>query len=636
MIISRLLARATLLGAACAVVFPSFTSAQSSASIVVGKNVQITKDRARIAHLEPLMATDPQNPMRLLAASHLHYQDTTKGMAILYGSEDGGQSWKILLEPKDSTAGADVAMTYTTDGSIVFATLGRNTLYRSADGGRTWDKPFDIPPFIGLDREYFITDFHRDSKYYGRIYMNGTVFPSSVDTGATGSAIGLYTSKDGGKTFDNPILKYVPLQRWILGMANSVVLSDGSVVSLFGILSNLPEFSRNSAHDTRASLNVTISKDGGRTIAEKNQVSTYDMNRGRSEGAVIPWLAVDPGSPQFKDRLYVTWSDFRNQRLQVFISYSSDKGKTWSQPMVIDENRGGVDPKQGPDAINPVVAVNKNGVVAVTWYDRRDARDNLGWDLRVRASLDGGDTWLPSVKVSDQPTRFGGDEEWNMRANATVSGDAQKSGGRILRIGGSENNFQFTPGHTSGFDAGADGTFHAVWVDKRTGVAQLWHAPITVQNMVVAKNGGGQLADWVDLGGKYQVQLLDYTRDHGNNTLTYRARIKNPKDTSKTAKPDTLRGPVSVRVLTLDSDIALVAVKNADNKLSGPGAIWDFTSTIPAGGLLPDSAGSARELVFQLSDLRPFRQGERNRFNILSLTARVLSPPPPKKDTTQK
>jgi hypothetical protein len=617
-------------------VLNSFPAAAQS--IVVGKNVQITKDRAKIAHQEPLMATDPLNPNRLLAASHIHYQDTTKGLAILYGSEDGGKTWKVLLEPKDSTAGADVAMTYTTDGAIVFATLGRNTLYRSTDHGRTWGKPFDIPPYVSLDREYFVTDFNKSSKYYGNIYMNGTIFPASVDTGRTASAIGLYTSRDGGKTFGNPISKMVYLPRWILGMANSVVMSDGSVASLFGILGDLEDFSKNDARDRRATLNVTISKDGGMTIAEKYQVSSYDMNRGRSEGAVIPWLAVDPGSAPFKDRLYVTWSDFRNGRLQIFLTYSSDKGKTWSPARVIDENRGGLDPKNGPDAINPVVAVNKDGVVAVSWYDRRDAKNNLGWDVRVRASLDGGETWLPSVKITEQPTRFSGDEEWNLRGSAYLGAEGAQSGGRILQIGGRQDNFSFTPGHTSGFDAAADGTFHAVWVDYRTGVAQLWTAPITVQNAVAAKNGGGELADWVDLASKYEMQIVGHVRDRGSNTLTYRARIKNVsgKDTAKAARRDTLRGPVKVRVLSLESDIAVISVKNADNKLSGPGAIWDFTSTLPPGGLLPDSAGKVKDLVFQLSDMRPFKQGEREKFSILNIAARVLAPPPAKKDSTNK
>ena len=116
---------------------------------------------------------------------------------------------------------------------------------------------------------------------------------------------------------------------------------------------------------------------------------------------------------------------------------------------------------------------------------------------------------------------------------------------------------------------------------------------------------------------------MNRAHDRGANRVTLTARLKN---TSK----DTLRGPVKVRVLTVGSEIAVARVANADNGVTGPGAVWDFSSTIPAAGLLPDSSAAAKDLVFTLSDVRPFRQGDANRFGIVNLTAKVLSPMPAK------
>ena len=49
------------------------------------------------------------------------------------------------------------------------------------------------------------------------------------------------------------------------------------------------------------------------------------------------------------------------------------------------------------------VAVNRDGVVGVLWYDRREANDNLAYHARFAASFDGGLTFSPSVRVSAAP-----------------------------------------------------------------------------------------------------------------------------------------------------------------------------------------------------------------------------------------
>jgi hypothetical protein len=83
----------------------------------------------------------------------------------------------------------------------------------------------------------------------------------------------------------------------------------------------------------------------------------------------------------------------------------------------------------------------------VAWYDTRGlSGERPGWNYRFRTSLDGGDTWQPSVRVSEQKTTL---------ANRG-------------------------PGHTGGLAAAADGTFHLLWIDGRTGQQQVWTARVTV------------------------------------------------------------------------------------------------------------------------------------------------------------
>lgn len=103
----------------------------------------------------------------------------------------------------------------------------------------------------------------------------------------------------------------------------------------------------------------------------------------------------------------------------------------------------------------PALAVNKDGVVAVSWYDRRGLPDVMGerapnygpgCNVRIRLSLDGGNTWQPSVQVNDKPIRA---SVWELRDTADLTADAA-------------------------------GVFHAHWIDDQTDVLQVWTAAVEV------------------------------------------------------------------------------------------------------------------------------------------------------------
>jgi hypothetical protein len=74
--------------------------------------------------------------------------------------------------------------------------------------------------------------------------------------------------------------------------------------------------------------------------------------------------------------------------------------------------------------------------------------------VRFAASLDGGASWTRSVRVST---------------------------GANARSQQNESFFLMSGGDTAGLAAGADGRFHALWIDNRTGTQQVWTAPITVK-----------------------------------------------------------------------------------------------------------------------------------------------------------
>jgi hypothetical protein len=244
--------------------------------------------------------------------------------------------------------------------------------------------------------------------------------------------------------------KYVP--------ANAVINPDGTFVVLAALLdaAKLNMFKgrsdAGSAPDLDGLLGVMRSSDEGKTLQPMAPIADvyYDW---RVPQLSMAALAVDRSGGPFRGRLYAVWPDARfDRRTQILLASSSDEGRTWSAPRVVSDDGPALRTGDRPNHFMPMVAVNRGGIVAVSWYDRRDNPDNLGYWPRFSASLDGGTTWLPSVRVSTSANLVRDDKE-----------------------------IRFNSGDTAGLAADAGGTFHPVWIDNRTGTHQVWTASVGVR-----------------------------------------------------------------------------------------------------------------------------------------------------------
>jgi hypothetical protein len=598
--------------------------------ISVGPNVQVSSPRGKYAHYELLAGAHLTDPNKLMACSMVIVPEQNASNSVVYTSLDGGKTWKETLEAHDANLAGDPVCPYGAGDNAYFVVLTtkdptKMLVYRSSDAGLTWSQPTRLP-FI--DRENLIVDT-TGGKYNGRLYINGTGSTPGIESGSK-NGVFLFRSTDNGVNFQPPVVRESAEHQSVVGMGNTVVLSDGTLVTLFGHNKDTTtiEGRENRANQANSWLRVVTSNDGGETLSTGIVVSDWFMDRDRSQGSHIPWLAVDPGSTAFKDRLYAVWDDARSGRLEVLLAFSSDKGKTWSKPVTVSDDRVADDPEQGPDQIMPLVAVSNKGVVGVAWYDRREHKDNLGWWLRFAASLDGGETFLPSVRVSSTANNFGAAEIWPVKAAVSGGGEPVRGGGegrggslasqasRPLAVRVAVDGFFFSPGHTSGFVADAAGVFHPIWTDNRTGVSQLWTAPVTVASEAV-RNGSKDLAGLDDITSKVTLDIVETTYDRATKVVVMRARLKN---TSK----DTVRVPMNVRLTALQSDIGVPLALNATNRVSGVGAVWDLGNQLKTGELKPDDVSEPAELRFRLDELRALRQGRRSRFGLVNFDAKVL------------
>jgi hypothetical protein len=266
----------------------------------------------------------------------------------------------------------------------------------------------------------------------------------------------------------------------------------------------------------------------------------------------------------------------------------------------------------GRNHLHPTLAVNRNGVVGVGWYDRRDAADDLGWTVRFTASLDGGETFLPSVVVSEQPEQVHATDP--IFTSAAATRDKSFIDVTIRSLG-----FQFGGGDWAGLTTSANGDFHPYWVDNRTGVLQAWTAPVHVEGRA-AKHGDEQLAALDDLTSTVGLEVTDSDFDPATGSTTFKAALYN-QGTAPACKP------LVVRAVSLSSVTGTPRAVNADNGASGQGATWTFDDRISTPCLGTGQRSQPRELRFGVADLPTKKEeiGPRGaRGGFVSLRVQVL------------
>jgi hypothetical protein len=135
--------------------------------------------------------------------------------------------------------------------------------------------------------------------------------------------------------------------------------------------------------------------------------------------------------------IYATWYDFRNDAgtgdSDIFFAGSTNGGVSFSANIRVNDDTGIRAKKY------PCMSVDQNGVIYIVWDDERNGNS----DIYFTKSTDGGLTWRPNVKVSDD------------------TGSAVQSAPTIAVSGGA------TP------------TIYVAWRDERTGLSEIYFAKST-------------------------------------------------------------------------------------------------------------------------------------------------------------
>ncbi|HEY6805439.1 MAG TPA: sialidase family protein [Pyrinomonadaceae bacterium] len=572
--------------------------------ISIGPNVKVSSAHSDWAHTEMNIAADPGNPKHLIACSIYKSQKPYKSSTIAYVSFDDGNSWMPTLDTNEFSQSSDPNCTIGPTGAAYFIAdvrTGPFTLfarvYRSEDGGKTWQPPVNLPSFF--EKPSIIADKF-DGKY---IYINGWNAIRDVSTGNGMGGFGLSRSRDGGASFENALNRppFENSRHFLAGMGNCVMLSDGNLACTFMQSdddSPIEEQAQSLSLKARVKV-ITVLRKGEAFGNAVTVDSLHILRRPPGTTTFGSLLAVDANEGPFKDRLYVVWADVDAGRTQISFAYSTDKGQTWSRSKHINDDKtfDALDPSRGPDDSMPAVAVNGDGVVGVMWYDRRDSKDNLGWHIRFSASLDGGETFLPSVRVSEMPAIFDQNKAWPIFLWNTVSGGGSQLPGGPLTLDLQIMGQLFNAGDYGGMVADASGVFHPLWADNRTGLHQLWTSAINVSAKGVL-HGSPELAQLTEITDKVSLEILSINYDRSTNTLTCETRLTN-------TSAQKLNGPFKVKFVSLTSDIGgqIKLVNNDD------GVAPVFEMTAPNNQLQPNESSQPKKLVFRLDDIQPLSRG---------------------------
>ena len=597
--------------------------AQPSASplISVGPNIEVSRADDANSHDEVLIAAHPSDPSQLVGCSMVNYNRLAerKMHTAAYTSRDGGKTW--ALGPQIPESG-DPICTFGPDGTAYFGAIGDSPsldpvidwhlkLYRSTDGFKTWQQVSNI---LTGDRPWLTFD-HTHSQTRGRGYITYQSRAGILDAQEKELAVSLdlTNSSDNGSTWSLPraygVINAHRLAHSLpTGMA---ILSDGTVV-----ISNWQSLKK-SARDSQDRIAVDWPGDPGPPTCEISVVlvppdgwqrpkTVKAADKYCSESSTTRTadsLAVDGSSGVFKDRIYVAWTDARSGHSRIMFTYSADKGETWSKPRIVDEMPGNL--SYSPDSFMPTLAVNKDGVVGLSWNDRRENPDNVGYFTRFTASLDGGESWLASVRLAERPARFRqGAEGETISSYATDDGPNPPTV-RIVRAP------EFHGGDTAGLCADANGMFHALWVDNRDGRDQAYTSTITIRGSAV-KNGDANLSSLKEVANLLAVDIKNVEYDAKRQTLTLQAGLRNKSK-------DNVRGRLVLRVLSVTSQAGALTITNAENGADGPGATFDFTKLVSSGGLKPNESTESKTIDFELHDVRLPSLNEKDMMKVMGL-----------------
>jgi hypothetical protein len=383
---------------------PARPSTNAGAPASVAGNVDVSNECG--PQSETFITLNPASPQRLAAGSNEIFRLPMRG----YFSTDGGTTWggvDLPLPPPIGTNGID----FGSDPSLAFDTRG-NVFYgyivvffgsgsgikgtevgvaRSNDGGRTYPQAtfFSFAGGSGHfnDKPIITADTNPASPFRDNVYI---AWDAAVG-GSSGGGIRVGRSTDHGATFtvnraDNPTGPGRSIG------ADPFVGPNGELYVAWN------DYGANTIAFNR-------SFDGGATWGTPSVISTkrvqFDIGipaESFRRALIYPACDADRSNGPHRGQLYCSWTDLNasGTNTNIFLSYSDDRGATWSAPTTVGDLVTGADRFNHWLSVDPVT-----GELNISFYDTRNDTTGSRYetDTYLSRSSDGV-TWARDVRVT--------------------------------------------------------------------------------------------------------------------------------------------------------------------------------------------------------------------------------------------
>lgn len=265
--------------------------------------------------------------------------------------------------------------------------VSRNGVFvrRSIDGGKTWGRavavkafPVGTEPGIGFEDEPRI---FADASLAGASPFAGNLYVGWVEWQIDRSVMLFSRSTDAGQSWSAPVRidRHAGLPRddnGALGGFTQTLAPDGTICAVWA---------------DGNSIILTESRDGGVTFSQPTPIietaPPYFQVPGVARSDGFPQIAWGRDAEHHEGRLYVSWSDYRNGDVDVFLSSSDDGGRSWSPALRVNDDpiHNGVDQFFQWMTVDPVTQA-----IYLVFYDRRLDSKNYKLTITLARSVDGG------------------------------------------------------------------------------------------------------------------------------------------------------------------------------------------------------------------------------------------------------
>ncbi len=380
--------------------------------------------------------TDPSNI--IVGAMDFRANDIVTPLEFpIYVTYDFGETWEKsaftgLMNSNLVLGGGDPMFAFDANGRLYYTWLAIDAnlvtsvgkwqlnMATSDDGGMTWEedyKPIQEDRFSDVlflsdltrlaDKQWMVSDLSEDSPHYGNMYM------AFIDIQVVGQVAQYRISvvrKLAGEIEFQETRQVLSDPTAVLSQYSSIdVANDGTVYVTW--MSNIDDNSPGIQE-----LFISSSTDGGATFSAAQKVTSLSFPDLGTLGLNIvgidqnrlypcPHVAVDKSDTSSEGTIYVAYTargidSQLTTGFDIFMTSSTDSGKTWSTPKVVNGNS---DPNA--NQFYSSIEVNEEGTIALGWYDTRSDVNRTLTKYYMGYSENGGSSFI-EFPVSSAETNF--------------------------------------------------------------------------------------------------------------------------------------------------------------------------------------------------------------------------------------